>query len=146
MSKIEQLINNKACDLWSVHPDTSVFEAIKLMDEKGIGALLVLLDGNLVGIFSERDYARKVILQDRSSRSTLVKEIMTRRVFHTFPEQSIEECMAIMTQHHIRHLPVVEDGQVIAMVSIGDLVKDIIKEQKYQIEHLEHCISWSESY
>ena len=146
MTKIKQLVKDRVGDVWSVSPDTSVFDAIKLMDSKGIGAVVVLRDDELVGILSERDYARKVVLKDRSSRSTKVKEIMTRRIFHTFAEQSIDECMAVMTEHRIRHLPVIENSRVIAMVSIGDIVKDIIKEQQHTIEHLEHCISWSESY
>lgn len=116
------------------------------MEEKGIGAVIVLRDDELVGIMSERDYARKVILKDRASRDTKVKDIMTRRVFHTMLDHSIEHCMAVMTQHRIRHLPVVENKKVVGMISIGDVVKNIIAEQQDTIEHLEHCVSWSESY
>ena len=146
MTRVENLIGSKGGDIWSVQPDTTVFDAIKLMDEKGIGVVVVLLDGELIGIMSERDYARKVILKDRSSKETQVKEIMTRSVYHTFPEQSVDECMAVMTKHRIRHLPVMQDKQVIGMISIGDVVKDIIAEQQDKIEHLEHCITWGESY
>lgn len=146
MSKVLNLIGIKSTEIWSVHPDATVFDAIQLMDEKGIGAVVVLLNGQLVGIMSERDYARKVVLKDRLSRETLVKDIMTRRVFHTLPEQSIDDCMAIMTQHHIRHLPVVAENRVVGMISLGDMVKHIIAEQQHTIEHLEHCITWGESY
>lgn len=146
MSKVSNLIGIKSVKIWSIHPDATVFDAIKLMDEKGIGAVVVLLDDELVGIMSERDYARKVVLKDRLSRETLVKDIMTRRVFHTLPEQSIDDCMAIMTKHHIRHLPVVAENRVVGMISLGDMVKHIIADQQHTIEHLEHCITWGESY
>lgn len=116
------------------------------MNEKSVGALPVVLDDKLVGILSERDYARKVILEDRSSKETQVKEIMTKRVFHTSPEQKVEECMAVMTEHHIRHLPVITDGKLSGMISVGDVVKYIISDQKFKIEQLEQTISWGESY
>ena len=116
------------------------------MDDKGVGALAVVQNDGLVGIISERDYARKVILKDRSSKETKVKEIMSTRVFHTFPEQKIEECMAVMTEHHIRHLPVIKDNKLVGMISLGDVVKEIISEQQFKIEQLEHTISWEESY
>lgn len=146
MVTVKDLIGGTMADVWSIHPDASVFEAIKIMEEKGIGAVIVLLDDELVGIMSERDYARKVILKDRASRDTKVKDIMTRRVFHTMLDQTIEHCMAVMTQHRIRHLPVVENKKVVGMISIGDVVKNIIADQQDTIEHLEHCVSWSESY
>ncbi len=146
MDTVKNMIADRDAKVWSIHPDASVFNAIKLMDEKKIGAVIVLLDGELVGILSERDYARKVILKDRSSRETMVKDIMTRRVFYTLLEQGIEECMATMTQHQIRHLPVMDEAKVIGMISIGDVVKYIITEQQYTIKHLEHCVSWGESY
>jgi len=146
MTRIEKLIKNRVGEIWGIHPDATVYDAIRMMDEKGIGAVVVLLDGELIGIMSERDYARKVALKDRSSKETQVKEIMSRSVFHTFPEQSVDECMAVMTKHRIRHLPVLQDNKVIGMVTIGDLVKDIIAEQQDKIEHLEHCITWGESY
>jgi CBS domain-containing protein len=108
--------------------------------------VVVLLNDELIGIMSERDYARKVVLKGLSSRETPVKDIMTRRVFHTAPEQSVDECMAVMTKNRIRHLPVMQDNRVIGMISIGDVVKDIIAEQQDKIEHLEQSITWSESY
>lgn len=146
MSTIEKLMETKGNALWTISPEDSVFEAIRKMDEHAVGALPVVLNDNLVGIISERDYARKVILHDRSSKETKVKEIMTKRVFHTFPQQKIEECMAVMTEHHIRHLPVMAEGKLTGMISVGDVVKDIISEQKFKIEQLEHTISWEESY
>ena len=122
-------------------PNASVYDAMKLMADKGIGALLVMEGAKLVGIISERDYARKVILQGRSSRTTAVREIMTTRVAYAEPEQNIEECMALMTEKRIRHLPVIEAGEVRGVISIGDLVKSIIAEQKFIIEQLERYIS-----
>jgi CBS domain-containing protein len=127
--------------IWSIEPSASVYDAIELMAEKGIGALLVMEAGKLVGILSERDYARKIILQGRASKTTAVKEIMTARVAYTDPEQDIQECMALMTDKKIRHLPVLESGQVCGLVSMGDLVKAIIEEQKFIIEQLERYIT-----
>lgn len=146
MSTIARLIDTKGSELWTISPDDSVFDAIKAMNEHSVGALPVVDNGKLVGIISERDYARKVILNNRSSKETKVKEIMTTRVFHTSPEQKIEECMVIMTEHHIRHLPVIVEGKLTGMISVGDVVKDIISEQQFKIEQLEHTISWGESY
>ncbi len=114
---------------------------MKLMAEKEVGALMVMEGAKLVGIISERDYARKVILQGRSSRTTQVKEIMTTRVVYAQPEQHIEECMALMTEKRVRHLPVMEEGQLLGVISIGDLVKSIIAEQKFIIEQLERYIN-----
>jgi CBS domain-containing protein len=146
MSTIEKLISSKDSDVWTISPDDSVYEAIKQMNDHSVGALPVVLGDKLVGIISERDYARKVILNDRSSKETQVKDIMTTRVFHTFPKQKIEECMAVMSEHHIRHLPVLVDEKLVGIISIGDVVKDIISEQKFKIEQLENTISWSETY
>lgn len=146
MSTIEKLIANKGSEVWTISPEDSVFEAIKKMNKYSVGALPVVLADKLVGIISERDYARKVILKSRSSIETQVKEIMTTRVFHTFPKQNINECMAVMSEHHIRHLPVILDKKLVGMISIGDVVKDIISEQQFKIEQLEHTISWGESY
>lgn len=146
MTDIASLLQDKSPGLWSVSPEDSVLDAIKLMDEKSIGALLVLHDGVLAGIFSERDYARKVILKGRSSSETQVKEIMTRQVYYTYPEQNIDDCMVVMTEHRIRHLPVLQDDRVMGMISMGDVVKEIIKEQRDKIAQLEHYISWEESY
>ena len=143
---IESLMADKNGEIWSVTPDATVYEAIQKMEEKEIGALAVIEDQKLVGIISERDYARKVILKGRASRDTAVSEIMTDNVITVSPEQNIEVCMVMMTQQHIRHLPVVQDGQMIGMISLGDVVKAIIKAQQIKIEHLENTISWGESY
>lgn len=146
MSTISKLIDAKQNDLWVVSPEDTVFDAIKKMNEKSVGALPVVDDDKLVGILSERDYTRKVILEGRTSKETKVKDIMTSEVFHATPEQKIEECMVVMTQHHIRHLPVVSEGKLSGMISVGDVVKYIISDQKFKIEQLEKNISWGESY
>jgi CBS domain-containing protein len=141
MRRVRDILESKGHDVWCIEPGALVYDAMKLMADKGIGALLVMEGAKLVGIISERDYARKVILQGRSSHSTQVREIMTARVVYTEPERNIEECMALMTDKRIRHLPVVEAGQVCGVISIGDLVKAIIAEQKFIIEQLERYIS-----
>lgn len=143
MDTVRQLLQAKGQDVWSVTPDASVFEALTLMAAKDIGALLVLEGEKLAGILSERDYARKVVLQGRSSRDTPVREIMTQKVFYVLPEQTIQACMSVMTEKHIRHLPVLEDNRVIGVVSIGDIVKSIISEQQFTIEQLERYITQS---
>jgi CBS domain-containing protein len=126
--------------VWSIPPDASVYEAIKLMADKGVGALLIMEGQRLVGIVSERDYARKVILQGKSSWDTPVSEIMTDKVFYVRPDQTVEDCMALMTAQRIRHLPVLDDERVIGVVSIGDLVKAVISEQEVRIQQLEQYI------
>jgi CBS domain-containing protein len=126
--------------VWAIPPDALVYEAIKMMADRGVGALLVMEGQRLVGIVSERDYARKVILQGKSSRNTPVREIMTDKVFYVRPEQTVEDCMALMTARRIRHLPVLNDNQVKGVVSIGDLVKAIISEQEVCIQQLEQYI------
>lgn len=141
MKLVKHLLEEKGNEIWSIEPDRSVLDAIKMMAEKGIGALLVMDGEQLTGILSERDYARKVILQGRSSRETAVREIMTDKVFSTAPERSVEECMALMTEKRIRHLPVVNSGAVIGVLSIGDLVKAKIEEQEFQIKQLESYIT-----
>lgn len=146
MNTIEKLINSNNSEIWVVSPEDTVFEAIKKMKEKSVGALPVLDNDKLIGIISERDYARKVILENRSSKGTLVKEIMTSEVFYVSPTHKVEECMVLMTKHHIRHLPVVTDGKLSGMISVGDVVKFIISDQQFKIEQLEHNISWGESY
>lgn len=128
----------------SVHtigPAASVFDAMQLMAQKNIGALLVVDAGQVVGIVTERDYARKVVLLDRSSKATPVRDIMSSPVMYVQPSHTSEECMALMTENRLRHLPVLDDGQLIGMVSIGDLVKGIISEQQFIIEQLEHYIT-----
>lgn len=141
MHTIRHCLQNKGSDVWSIHPDASVLEALNFMADKNIGALLVIEDGNLVGMFSERDYARKVILQGKSSRQTSVREIMSNRVFHIDYNQNIEDCMALMTEKHIRHLPVLQGDAIVGVISIGDVVKEIIAEQEFVINQLENYIS-----
>lgn len=141
MSQISEILANKPEAIWSVTSEQSVLEAIRLMSDHGIGAVLVMDDGRLVGILSERDYARKVILQDRSSRETLVGDIMTRNVFTATTDRTISECMAMMSENDFRHLPVVEGDRVVGMISIGDLVRAMIKEYQYIIEQMEHYIT-----
>ncbi|MDH5407719.1 MAG: CBS domain-containing protein [Gammaproteobacteria bacterium] len=146
MTTVAELLKQKSAEIYSVSPNHTVFDAIKLMDEYGIGALAVVSGESLAGILSERDYARKVILKGRSSKETKVKDIMTAEVFYTSPEEDINACMVVMTEHHIRHLPVLENSKLVGMISLGDVVKDIIKEQKDKIKQLEKNISWGESY
>jgi len=141
VKRVRDILTRKGNDVWSISPSASVYDAMKLMADKGIGALLVMEGEKLVGIISERDYARKVILQGRSSRTTSVEKIMTSRVAYAEPGQNIEECMAVMTEKRIRHLPVMEASQVRGVISIGDLVKSIIDEQKFIIEQLERYIT-----
>ncbi len=136
-----QLLSDKSYELYSVTPDTMVFDAIKLMAEVKVGALLVLEDEQLVGIVSERDYARKIILESRSSRDTPVRDVMTNVVLTVTPEQSIDECLVLMSKHHIRHLPVAENGKPIGMLSVMDVVRNIILEKEQIIDQLEHYIS-----
>lgn len=138
---ISTVLRQKGGEVWSVSPDASVYEAIEMMADKRIGALLVLADGELVGVISERDYARKVILQGRASPTTRVREIMTSHVVCTHLDQPIEECMAVMTDKRVRHLPVIEEGKLVGIISIGDLVKSIIADQKFIIEQLERYIT-----
>ena len=141
MSTVKEILRTKGPEVWSIAPDATVYGALKLMADKNVGAVLVMEANNLVGILSERDYARKVILHGKSSKNTLVREVMTERVIYVRPEQTAEECMALMTDKRVRHLPVLEDDLVIGVISIGDVVKSIISEQGFIIEQLEHYIS-----
>src|SRR6476619_6937547 len=134
----------KAKPYQSVHaitPGASVFDAVKLMSEKNIGALLVMEGEEVAGIITERDYARKIVLMSRSSKQTPVREIMTSAVMYVSPDQTSEECMVLMTENRLRHLPVIDGGRLLGIISIGDLVKDIIAEQRFTIQQLEHYIS-----
>jgi CBS domain-containing protein len=139
--KVSNILKGKTSNIFSVTGEVTVYEAIKVMGEKNIGALLVMEGEKLTGILSERDYARKVVLKGKASRETPVKDIMTRQVLTVTPEDTIERCMAIMTDKHIRHLPVVENDKVLGMVSIGDVVNGIIESQKETIAHLQSYIS-----
>lgn len=141
MTLVRQLLSTKGSTVYAVAPDASVYDAIAIMAHRGIGALLVMEADEVLGVISERDYARKVILQDRASKSTPVREIMTTRVVSGQPDQTIEECMALMTEKRIRHLPIMEDGRLTGIISIGDLVKAIIADQQFVIEQLESYIS-----
>jgi len=138
---VRQLINRKGNAVWATEPSASVYKALQLMAEKGIGAVLVMDGDQVAGIFSERDYARKVILQGKSSQETCVSEIMTKKVVYVRPDQTMADCMALMTDKRIRHLPVLEDSSVIGVISIGDVVKEIISEQEFIIGQLENYIS-----
>ncbi len=141
MKKILQLLDEKGSQVWSIQPDATVLEALTMMAEKNIGALLVIDDTGPVGLVSERDYARNVVLMGKASKDTPIREIMTTRVVCVAPDQQIDEAMALMTEKRVRHLPVIDDGQMLGIVSIGDLVKSIISEQKYIIEQLEQYIA-----
>jgi len=142
MKTVSQLLRKKGQEVLSVAPDTAVFAALRLMAEKNVGAVLVLEDDRLVGIFSERDYARKVILHGKSSKETPVREIMSSHVLYVRPEQTTDDCMALMTDKRVRHLPVLEDERrVVGVISIGDVVKDIISEQEFLIEQLQNYIT-----
>ena len=141
MKLVKHLLDAKGRHIIAISPDASVLEAIKIMADKSIGSLVVMQDDKLEGIVTERDYARKVIIKGRSSESTRVAEIMTTNVVTTSSAETVDKCMALMTEMRIRHLPVLEDNRVIAMISIGDLVQAIIADQKEEIEQLEHYIS-----
>ena len=141
MSAVKDILESAGGEIWSVRSEQSVLDAVRLMAEKGIGAVLVIDEGRLSGIFSERDYARKVILEDRASHNTPVSDIMTRDPVTTTRAASVAECLSLMTNKRFRHLPVVEDGRVLGIISIGDLVKMVIAEQQYTIDQLEHYIA-----
>lgn len=141
MKLVKHLLDAKGRAVISVDPESSVLDAIKLMADKGVGALLVMHAGKLDGIVTERDYARKVIIKGRSSESTRVDEIMTSSIQTTTPDQTVDQCMGLMTEGRFRHLPVVADDAVVGVISIGDLVQAIIADQKEEIEQLEHYIS-----
>lgn len=141
MKSVHEILKSKGHDVWSVKPDDTVFDSLKLMAEKEVGALLVMDGEKLVGIVTERDYARKVILEGKSSQGSTVSEVMTKQVLCVSPKQTVDECMALMTDKRARHLPVLDHKHVIGVVSIGDLVKAMINEQQVLIDHLQHYIS-----
>lgn len=141
MATVSDILRAKGHEVWSTAPNASVYEALQLMAEKNVGALLVVDSHKLAGIFSERDYARKVILKGKFSRDTAVREVMTENVITVGPDQSVEHCMVLMTERHIRHLPVIDLGELIGIVSIGDVVKEIIEDQRFTINQLENYIT-----
>ena len=141
MSTVKEILRTKGINVWSLAPDATVYDALRLMADKNIGAVLVMDANHLVGILSERDYARKVILYGKSAEDTSVREIMTERVVCVRPDQTAEECLALMTDKRVRHLPVVEGGRVSGVISIGDVVKSVISEQEFIIEQLENYIT-----
>lgn len=140
MSIVAHLLQTKGHNVWSIRADATVYDALQMMADKDIGALLVLDGEQVVGIMSERDYARKVALKGKPTDKTLVSEIMTKNVVYVNPEQTIEECMALMTAKHIRHLPVIERGKLTGIVSIGDAVKSVIEDKEFLIAELERYI------
>lgn len=140
MKLVKQLLEAKGHDVLSISPDASVLDAVRLMAQKGVGALTVMEGSTLVGVVTERDYARKVILKGRASDTTTIREIMTSEVITTTGDESVEKCMNTMTDGRMRHLPVVDNGDVVGIISIGDLVKAVIADQKEEIEHLEQYI------
>ena len=144
--KIGALIEKKGSRVWSLAPTTTIYDALAMMAEKGVGALLIVDEGQLLGILSERDYARKVLLKGRSSRDTAVTEIMSSPVVSVSPSQTVEECMHIVTDKRIRHLPVMENGRIVGIVSIGDLVNWVITAQRETIHHLEAYIAGNAGY
>jgi CBS domain-containing protein len=141
MKTAGELLAKKAHqEVHTIAPDASVLDALRLMEEKNVGALPVLRDGEMIGIISERDYARKIVLQGRSSYATPISTIMTEAVIIVLPQQTLGECMALMTEHHLRHLPVMESARLVGLLSIGDLVKETVEEQASTIRHLEQYI------
>lgn len=141
MGTVRHILQKKGHDVLSINPDATVYQALEQMVAQDVGALLVVNEGRFVGIFTERDYARKVILKGKASRQTLVREIMSEHPASVTPDDTVENCMKLMTQKYIRHLPVMEGSKLVGLVSIGDIVKYIIEEQKFIIDNLEHYIT-----
>lgn len=141
MKKVSELLAEKGTQVWSVAPTASVFDALKLMVEKNVGAVLVMEQDRLVGIISERDHTQDVVLRDRTAKDTLVNDTMTQRPVCVRPDQTVDDCMALMTEKRVRHLPVIEEDRVVGLISIGDAVKATISQQQFVIEQLETYIS-----
>ncbi|MDI1251857.1 CBS domain-containing protein [Thermomonas sp.] len=141
MRTVRQLLETKSPEVYSISPEAPVIDAIRMMAERRVGALLVMDGPRLAGILSERDYARKIVLQGRSSKDTPVRDIMSAEVVSVSPQHNTDQCMQLVTDSRIRHLPVVEDGQVIGVISIGDLVKAVIEEQRQELDHLQRYIA-----
>lgn len=141
MGKVRNLLQTKGNAIFSVEPSTMVYRAIELMCEKNIGGLLICENGKLLGIFTERDYARKLILKGRSSKDTPIRDLMTSNLITVTPDTSVDDCMRVMTGRKIRHLPVLDNNELVGIISIGDVVRFVIEEQKSIIEHLEHYIT-----
>lgn len=141
MRTVRQLLGSKTPEIFAVSPDASVLDAIRLMAEKGVGAVLAMQGSRLCGIVSERDYARKVVLQGRSSSNTPVRDIMTAKVVTVRPDDSVDHCMQVVTEHRIRHLPVAEGDAIVGVISIGDLVKAVIEDQKVELDQLQRYIA-----
>ena len=140
MTTVKHILDKKGRRVHSIRPEASVFDALRIMAEKNIGSLLVLEDAKLVGIITERIYAREIALKGRTSAQTLVRDVMSTTMICVRPDQTVEECMAVMTRKTVRHLPVLEQGEVVGIVSIGDMVNSIIKDQEFIIDQLEHYI------
>ncbi len=140
MNKVRQLLKAKGDQVWTISKDATVLDGLKLMAEKNVGALLVLENGALVGIFTERDHARKIGAEGRRPEETRIEEVMTRDLITVSPEQSVNDCMALMTDKHIRHLPIMDEGHLVGIVSIGDVVKDIIEELEFLVKQLQGYI------
>ncbi|WP_018613733.1 CBS domain-containing protein [Segetibacter koreensis] len=140
MGTVKNLLQKKGTIVHSVSPDSSVYDALEVLESKNLGALVVVEDQTLIGIFTERDYARKVVLKGRSSKDTLVRDIMTDRPIYVTPDNTIDDCMQIMTDKFIRHLPVLDNSKLVGVISIGDVVKYVIEEKNFIIENLEHYI------
>jgi CBS domain-containing protein len=138
---ISEILNSKGSSAWSISPDATVFEAIQMMADKNVGALLVIENDKLVGIISERDYTRKIVIKGKASKSTAVKEILSSHVIHVTPAHTVQECLRLMTDHHFRHLPVLEGDRIAGIVSIGDLVNWIISAQTSTISQLQTYIT-----
>jgi CBS domain-containing protein len=140
MTTVKHILDEKGHSVWTVSPQAKVIAALKVMAKKNIGALVVTHRSKLVGIITERDYARKVVLKGRTSPETPVKDIMTRNVYYVAPDTSAQECMAVMTKNRIRHLPVIDKEKLVGIISIGDIVRSVISQQKIAIDHLENYI------